>query len=338
MKKLLLSLLFSISAFGYLSPTGGAGGGGIPFVTPVNGQCLVGNALGAWVSGSCSTGSGTVTSVALSLPSSILTVSGSPVTGSGTLTATLANALNAASGLVQLTAGGALPAVSAANLTSFPTLNQNTTGTAANVTASSNSSLTTLSALSLPGSQVTGNIAGNAANVSATTNATLVTLSSLSLPGSQVTGNIAGNAANISASSNATLTTLSSLSLPASQISGTVSGTWTVGGTTTTTNSSATTIATVALTASSSYTCKAIISGFRTDSADYAHFELNGSVHSNGASTCTFEDSTMIYQKASDVGFTAAWACSGTNIVLQVVGNTGKTIDWAPKYICESVS
>ncbi len=49
--------------------------------------------------------------------------------------------------------------------TDIPTLNQNTTGTAANITASSNSTLTTLSALSLPGSQVTGNISGNAANV-----------------------------------------------------------------------------------------------------------------------------------------------------------------------------
>lgn len=47
----------------------------------------------------------------------------------------------------------------------WPTFNQNTTGTAANVTASSNSTLTTLSALSLPGSQVSGNISGNAANV-----------------------------------------------------------------------------------------------------------------------------------------------------------------------------
>ena len=46
-----------------------------------------------------------------------------------------------------------------------PTLNQNTTGTAANITATSNATLTTLSALSLPGSQVTGNISGNAANV-----------------------------------------------------------------------------------------------------------------------------------------------------------------------------
>jgi hypothetical protein len=50
----------------------------------------------------------------------------------------------------------------------WPTFNQNTTGTAANITASSNSTLTTLSALSLPGSQVSGNIPGNAANVTGT--------------------------------------------------------------------------------------------------------------------------------------------------------------------------
>ena len=38
----------------------------------------------------------------------------------------------------------------------FPTFNQNTTGTASNITATSNSTLTTLSALSLPYSQLTG--------------------------------------------------------------------------------------------------------------------------------------------------------------------------------------
>lgn len=54
---------------------------------------------------------GTVTSVALSAPSSILTVSGSPITGSGTLALTLANALNAASGLVQLDTNGMFPAL-----------------------------------------------------------------------------------------------------------------------------------------------------------------------------------------------------------------------------------
>jgi hypothetical protein len=63
-----------------------------------------------------------------------------------------------------------------------------------------------------------------------------------------------------------------------------------------------------------------------------------GSVHSNGGSSCTFEDSTILYQKASDVNFSAAWACSGTNAILQVTGNTGKTIDWTPKYICDSAS
>jgi hypothetical protein len=78
--------------------------------------------------------------------------------------------------------------VAAAIPSNFPTLNQNTTGTASNITATSNSTLTTLSALSLPGSQVTGNISGDAANITATSNSTLVTLSSLSLPYSQVTG------------------------------------------------------------------------------------------------------------------------------------------------------
>jgi hypothetical protein len=58
--------------------------------------------------------------------------------------------------------------VAAAIATNFPTLNQNTTGTASNITATSNSTLTTLSSLSLPGSQVTGNISGNAAGLSAT--------------------------------------------------------------------------------------------------------------------------------------------------------------------------
>ena len=54
-----------------------------------NNQCLTSNGTDP-VWGSCSTGSGTVTSVGLSLPS-LFSVSGSPVTQSGTLTATFAN-------------------------------------------------------------------------------------------------------------------------------------------------------------------------------------------------------------------------------------------------------
>ena len=80
----------------------------------------------------------------------------------------------------------------------------NISGNAANITATSNSTLTTLSALSLPYSQLSGtvptwnqNTTGTAANITATTNNTLTTLSALSLPGSQVSGNISGNAANV---------------------------------------------------------------------------------------------------------------------------------------------
>lgn len=83
----------------------------------------------------------------------------------------------------------------AAVASNFPTLNQNTTGTASNITATSNSTLTTLSALALPYSQLIGtiptwnqNTTGTAANITATSNSTLTTLPSLSLPYSQITG------------------------------------------------------------------------------------------------------------------------------------------------------
>ena len=148
------------------------------------------------------------------------------------------------------------PNGSAASLTSFPTLNQNTTGTAANITASSNATLTTLSSLSLPGSQVTGSIGGNAANVTGAvaianggTGQTTAAAAITALSGTQTSGhylrsngtntalaaivagdvptlnqNTTGTAANVTASSNSTLTTLSALSLPGSQVSGNISG------------------------------------------------------------------------------------------------------------------
>lgn len=67
-----------------------------------------------------------------------------------------------------LRSNGVNTLLSAIQAADVPTLNQNTTGTAANITATSNSTLTTLSSLSLPGSQVSGNISGNAANVTGT--------------------------------------------------------------------------------------------------------------------------------------------------------------------------
>lgn len=44
---------------------------------------------------------------------------------------------------------------------------------------------------------VTGDVSGTAGNITATSNDTLTTLSALSLPGSQVSGDISGNAANV---------------------------------------------------------------------------------------------------------------------------------------------
>jgi hypothetical protein len=77
-------------------------------------------------------GSGTVTSVGLTMPS-ILTVTGSPVTTAGTLAANLASQAQN-SFLAGPTSGSGTPAFRAITAADVPTLNQNTTGTAANIT------------------------------------------------------------------------------------------------------------------------------------------------------------------------------------------------------------
>jgi hypothetical protein len=194
-------------------------------------------------------GSGTVTSVAATVPS-FLSVTGSPITTSGTFAisysgtalpianggtgqTTAAAAITALTGTqtsgYYLRSDGTNATLSAIQAADVPTLNQNTTGTASNVTgtvaiANGGTGATTQQAainalagsvqnsrfLAGNGTNVTmraiaasdvptlnQDTTGTAANVTATTNSTLTTLSALSLPGSQVSGNISGNAANV---------------------------------------------------------------------------------------------------------------------------------------------
>src|SRR5581483_2687669 len=134
--------------------------------------------------------SGPVTSVGLSAsPTSVFSVSGSPVTSAGTLALGL-DTQAAHTLLAGPTSGSAVPGFRTLAVSDVPTLNQNTTGTAANITASSNSTLTSLPSLVLPGAQVSGNISGSAGNITAAVNSTLTTLPSLVLPTSQLSGTI----------------------------------------------------------------------------------------------------------------------------------------------------
>lgn len=99
-------------------------------------------------------GAGTVTSVSLTAPA-YLTVGGSPITGSGTFSITgTSEPANQFLAAPNGSAGVLAPRLIVA--ADIPTLNQNTTGTASNITGVSNATLTTLSSLSLPTSQLSG--------------------------------------------------------------------------------------------------------------------------------------------------------------------------------------
>ena len=156
---------------------------------------------------------GTVTSVALSAPS-IFTVSGSPVTTAGTLTLTLNNEAQNSVFAGPSSGGSGLPTFRVLASSDIPNNAANTTGTASNITATSNSTLTSLPSLTLPTTQLSGTLqaAQEPAHLGDVTN----TAGSLTL--------------HLVATSNSTLTTLSALSLPTSQLSGTISLTSQVSG------------------------------------------------------------------------------------------------------------
>ena len=106
-------------------------------------------------------GVGTVTSVGLADSTGLFTVSGSPVTTAGTLTLASLNSQASSTFLAAPTGTAGTPTFRVIAAADVPTLNQNTTGTASNITATSNSTLTTLSALSLPFTQTTGSVASS---------------------------------------------------------------------------------------------------------------------------------------------------------------------------------
>ena len=255
------SLNFPVGQGANLTTLQNDGSGNLTWVTPTTGT-VTGVSV-ASANGFTGTSSGGATP-ALTLATSVTGV----LKGNGTAISAATAGTDYSAGTSALGTGILKSTTSTGALTiavsgDFPTLNQNTTGTAANVTATSNSTLTTLSALSLPYSQLSGtvptwnqNTTGSAASftgtlvgdVTGTQGATVVgkingvSLASLGtgiLKNTTTTGvpsiavaadfptlnqNTTGTASNVTGTTNSTLTTLSSLSLPGSQVTGNISG------------------------------------------------------------------------------------------------------------------
>jgi Domain of unknown function (DUF4376) len=143
-----------------------------------------------------------------------------PVGNGGTGATSAAAAITALTGTqtagTYLRSNGTAAALSAIQAADVPTLNQNTTGTASNVTATTNSTLTTLSALSLPVGQVSGLPAAS------------LSVTSLSTSGNATVGGTLGAGATTVASLNAgsgSISTTGSLSTGAISAAGSVSST-----------------------------------------------------------------------------------------------------------------
>lgn len=114
-------------------------------------------------------GGGSVTSVALADSTGIFNITGSPVTTTGTLT--LASLITQGQNkfFAAPSASNGAPTFRLIVPGDVPTLNQNTTGTASNITATTNSTLITLSSLVITESQVT-NLISDLAGKQATGN------------------------------------------------------------------------------------------------------------------------------------------------------------------------
>jgi hypothetical protein len=109
-------------------------------------------------------GTGTVTNVATGTG-----LVGGPITTTGTISLASAyagNGIGTVSGIAKGNGAGIITAATAG--TDYVIPSGSITGTASNITASTNSTLTSLPSLTLPGSQVSGNISGNASNVTGT--------------------------------------------------------------------------------------------------------------------------------------------------------------------------
>ena len=195
MKKLILTLFSSLALAGI--------GPGIPYVVPIQGDCLVGNG-GIWTNGGCGTGggggggSGTVTSIGVAdSGAGIFSVTGSPVTTSGTIDLALASGTQ---NKVLATPNGSsgAPTVRALVGADLPNPSATTLGGIESLAATAHQWINTISTSGVPSSTQPNftDLLGNATVAQGGTGLTTLTTYAVLAGGTTATGNLQQVTAN----------------------------------------------------------------------------------------------------------------------------------------------
>lgn len=107
----------------------------------------------------------------------------------------------------------------------------------------------------------------------------------------------------------------------------------------TTTDGTNTTLDTIALSDNTVYLCESLVAARRTDSSGRNAVNFVFSVYREAAGSCTANGTgTSNFSAGSDTNFQVSVNCSSNNALLQVIGNTGKTLNWTSSTRCKTAS
>lgn len=95
-----------------------------------------------------------------------------------------------------------------------------------------------------------------------------------------------------------------------------------------TTDTTATTIATLAVLTDEVHTIEAFVTGIKDDESQAAGYVIAGTFRNAAGTITQVGTTTAVHTVEDDASWAAAFTVSGTNVLVQVTGNTGDNVAW----------